>query len=853
MTSNAHRLPGTVRPRYYDLHIEADPDEDTFQGRATIWIVSDDPSRTFRLHARDMDITGVKIKEGNTIYRGTATLDPDDETATLTFPEKVPAGQARLILEYTGTVDEGMAGLYLSQSGDERCLVTQCEATDARAVFPCFDEPPYKAPIRWTVTTPDPYTVLTNGALDEKTEHDDGTATWRFKATPSISTYLAALAVGTFEPTQQAQRGEVPFRVWAPGGKQSLGTQARDFATELLPWYETYFDVPYPFKKYDQLAVPSFAFGAMENVGLVVFRDSLLLMQDETASWDQRKAIDRVVAHEFAHMWFGNLVTMEWWDDLWLNEAFAEWIAHKAVDELEPTHDAWHDFQKRTAQALDTDALHATHPIYHPVETPEQAMEMFDTITYGKGSAVMRMLEAYLGPEAFRQGLRTYVDTFEKDNAQGQDLWRHLAQASDEPVEDIMQTWITQPGHPTLRVDKQGSTLTLQQHPARASPRQEPREATWPVPIVLRHGDDGTTTRQRTVLDQDTAEVTLDAETDPDWIVPNADAMGFYRSRLSEDLLDSALDHIDQLTPTERARLLHDEWANLKANQRDPESFLKTLDTLTKNAEHHAVLDALTTTLSHLETYLESHASDEALEGLRAWTRERLPQLPSPLEPSPEDDPSEGTRRAILLQATAGIAQDPDAQGLATSLAQRERDDPASTHPDLAGTAVRLNARYGDEATWDKHRALYEERRDQHRSPQEVDRYLHSFPQFRDPTLVEKTLRLLDDGTVPKQDIGPLLAKMLNHPHSQDAAFEHVKANLDTLKRRIGPAWVTRIVEASSQLAPARREEVIGFWRKSLDGLAQEALNRADERMLHRGHVVEQVIPELATRLESHA
>jgi puromycin-sensitive aminopeptidase len=853
MPDDAHRLPGTVRPRHYELSIDVDPERDTFEGRAEIWISSDDPARELRLDARDLDVHEVVLEQGNTRYRGKARLDEEAEQVVLEFPETVPAGQGRLLLGYRGQISEGMSGLYLSESGDERCLVTQCEATDARAVFPCFDEPCYKAPIQWTITAPDDLTVLANGALDERRDDGDGRATWTFKATPPIPSYLAALAVGDFDATPEARRDDVPFRVWALGDKAELGTHARDTAVRLLPWFETYFDVEYPFKKYDQVAVPSFSFGAMENVGLVVFRDSLLLMDEDTASWSDVKAIDRVVAHEFAHMWFGNLVTMEWWDDLWLNEAFAEWIAHKAIDELEPTHDAWHDFEARTASALDTDALEATHPIYHPVETPEQAMEMFDAITYGKGSAVMRMLEAYLGEQDFRQGLRTYMEAFQQDNATGEDLWTHLEDAADEPVTDIMRAWITQPGHPVLDVDLDGETLVVEQRRAAASPAVQPDDDTWPVPLVARAGDAGTHVTRRALIEDDTTTVELDADGPVDWVFPNADARGFYRTRLSPALFEAALEHVNQLDPVERVRWLGDEWANVKAGDRSSERYVELLDTLAEVAEHHAVVEAVADRVRGLETLLEAHGSDEALDALRTWTRDRLAELPDPIEPGDDAEPSEGTRRTSLLKAAAAVGQDEDAIDTALELAEREREDPASVDPDLAGTAVALAARFGDEETYEEHARLYEERRDEGRPPQEVDRYLHSLPVFRGKGAVEATLERLEDGTVPKQDVGPLLATMLASPHAQDAAWDHVTDNVDTLATRIGPAWITRLVEASSRLDPARRDEVVAFWNGNLDGLAQEALGRAEERLEHSAHLVDEVLPEVEDAIEQAA
>ncbi|HEV8360465.1 MAG TPA: M1 family metallopeptidase, partial [Candidatus Thermoplasmatota archaeon] len=382
MPAKAHRLPDTVRPRAYVIQLRASPSEARFQGRARIDVELAQATQEIELHARGMTFTSVAAEQGARID-GTAELHPDTESATLRFAAPLQPGLAVLELAYEAPVSTSMQGLYLSKDGAEQCLVTQCEATDARAVFPCWDEPAFKATLQWSVTAPAGMAVLANGPLTGKRTDPDGWITWQFAATPPISAYLAAVAIGKFASTPETRAAGVPFRVWAMEGKASLGLGARDAAARMLPWYNAYFGVPYRFGKYDQIAVPSFSFGAMENAGLVVFRASRLLMDPKTASWKDERDITLVVGHEFAHQWFGNDVTMRWWDDLWLNESFAEWIAHRCVDSLWPQHEVWIDFQARTNRALLTDALGATHPIYQPVATPAEAAELFDAITYG--------------------------------------------------------------------------------------------------------------------------------------------------------------------------------------------------------------------------------------------------------------------------------------------------------------------------------------------------------------------------------------------------------------------------------------------------------------------------------------
>ena len=342
--------------------------------------------------------------------------------------------------------------MYLAQDRPEQALCTQCEATDARAIFPCFDEPTFKAQFAFEITTDPDVVVLSNGPLVSVTGNGAG-KTWKFAATKTMSSYLVALVIGDMASAAEQIVHGVPLRVWTMRGKEGLGAFALDYTARLLPWYEEYFGAPYHFDKYDQAAVPGFSSGAMENSGLVIFRQELLIMSPDSASWRQEKLIAQVIAHEFAHMWFGNLVTMQWWDDLWLNEAFAEWICHRVISDISPHYRIWDDFQGNRNYTLAEDALESTHPIYSPVQTPAQAEELFDAITYLKGCAVLRMLENFLGFENFRAGLRTYMREFAERNARGADLWRHLQAASQQPVAQIVESWILQSGYPVVTVN----------------------------------------------------------------------------------------------------------------------------------------------------------------------------------------------------------------------------------------------------------------------------------------------------------------------------------------------------------------------------------------------------------------
>jgi len=840
-----HRLPTHVRPNRYEPHITAAIDEDTFHGEVTIHAEARDPTTRIELHAQGLTVHEATVRTDGAVVELNIEVDEDAQRMVLETPDPVE-GEIRIDLTYEGPINEDMTGLYRSQAGSEVCLVTQCEATHAREIFPCFDEPSFKAEIAWTITTDSEHAVLANGTVDEK-QTEGGQTTWTFEPTPEISSYLAAFAIGDFDATGQIRPRGVRMRVWALSGKHELGEHARDRAGQLLAWYEDYFAYPYPYATYDQLAVPSFSFGAMENPGLVVFRQALLLLDEGNAAWSEEKAVDRVVSHEFAHMWFGNLVTMEWWDDLWLNEAFAEWIAHKSVDAIVPDHEIWHEFAHRTDQALATDALDATHAIYHEVETPAEAMEMFDAITYGKGSAVMRMLEAYLGEEAFREGLRDYIDRFAGDNARGEDLWQVLAEASGEPVQGLMETWIRQPGHPRVRVERAGEDqLAISQSRHRSTPDAD-TDARWPVPLVLAYVDEEGIREHRVLVDQAETTVEIPVEGEVDWLIANRDDVGFYRTELGEDLREQALEHAREFSPREQVALLRDEFALVEAGQRSVEAYLEALDEMATGQAHFALVDAIVDHVRRIDRLLTQHGDEEALDAFRAWISDTFGPAMARLGPTPKpgEDPAKRHRRARVLEAVALIGENKQARGAALEVYDRERENPDGVDPDTGSVAVRVNASTRDAAQVREYLKVYEARRDGDNPPQQAQRYLEALPAFEPAAAVETVLDAIEEDRIPNQSVGPLLERMLAEPHAQYHALAYVDDNLETLHEHVGTAWIARVVEATGPVAP----DLVDNVRRLLDeaeDLAPESTKRALERVDQRVEFHERVMDDMA-------
>src|SRR5271165_5494537 len=443
--ANAQRLPEIARPENYKLTFTPDLDSAKFDGDETISIQVIKPTSEITLNAVDIDFHDVTVTSGGATQKAKVTPDKEKEMVVLGVEKQLAAGPATIHINYTGTLNSEMRGFYLGKDDQGRkYAATQFESTDARRAYPSFDEPGYKATFDITAVAPRGMAAISNQKVLSDTDSGDK-HTVRFATTPKMSSYLAALVVGNFEYIEGEQDG-IPIRVWATTGKKDTGKFALDAAQHILAYYDKYFGIKYPYGKLDLIGLPDFSAGAMENTACITFREVILLIDEQRASVNQHRGVAGVIAHEMAHQWFGDLVTMQWWDDIWLNEGFATWMSEKPVAAWKPE---WHmelDEVRDTIGSLGVDSLKHTRPIHQAADTPAQILELFDGIAYGKTAAVLRMLEAYLGPEQFRAGVNAYLKKHQYANASAVDFWDALARVSGEPVDRIMTTFVQQPG-----------------------------------------------------------------------------------------------------------------------------------------------------------------------------------------------------------------------------------------------------------------------------------------------------------------------------------------------------------------------------------------------------------------------
>ncbi len=780
-SSNPYRLPRTVVPRRYELRLEPDLEEFTFVGSVAVDVEVLVSVDEIVLNAAELDITGGDL---DGVALAGIDYDTEHERAVLKLVEPAPPGTARLNLRFTGTLNDRLRGFYRSTftdtDGHQRVMATtQFESTNARRAFPCWDEPDLKAVFEVTLVVPDGLMAISSGTETASRPTGDGRREVSFAPTMVMSTYLLAFVVGPLEATDPIDVNGTPLRIVHPIGKGHLTGYALDAGAFALDFFENYFAIDYPGDKLDLVAIPDFAFGAMENMGCVTFREILLLVDPDTSTQQERQTAADVIAHELAHMWFGNLVTMKWWNGIWLKEAFATFCELLAVDAYRPDWKRWLAFGLSRAAAFDVDALAATRTIEYPVVSPADAEGMYDLLTYEKGAAVVRMLEQYLGADAFCDGVRHYLRLHSYANTETHDLWDALAESTGEPVRPVMDSWILQGGHPVVTVTTGGGggdTVRLTQKRFRYDGR--PDETRWQVPVMATVG---TATAERT--EKLVLEEPAGIEVGDGWVMVNPGADGFYRVAYEDGLLNRLLDDGPELDPLQRYVLVDDQWALTVGGKLDVGGYLRFVERIAATEDDLAVWQRLAATLADLDHLV----SADGRAGLRSRTRDLVQPAHDRLgwTPAADEDDRTGELRGVLVRVLAREGGDTGATDRCRELMAAENADPA-----LAAAAIAVVAAGGD-------RADYEEilRRFQNApTPQLERRCLMALTDFPDSALMDRTLAATLDGTVRSQDAGFVIRGCLENRTLGPQAWAFTTEHWDEINRRLPSAIIPRML-----------------------------------------------------------
>ncbi len=791
------RLAKDVRPTHYLLHFELNLENWTSQGRETIQLHLDRPTREITLHAVELEITSARLDHKS--HEG-VDYDEESETATLRFADQIPAGDHALEIEWRGIIREALRGLYRSTHGGERYAATQFEATDARRAFPSFDEPEFKARFTLELVHDPKLQAIANAPIEHTELLPDGRQLTRFAEMPKISTYLVAFTVGPYASTEEVRTATgLPVRVWLPPGLVDKGTYARDSHVRSVQWLEDYTAIPYPYQKLDAIGIPDFEAGAMENPGAITYRTQLLAADAATASTSAFKRIYSVVSHELTHMWWGDLVTMAWWNDLWLNESFASFVGEKATDALNPEWGYLRDMAAEATPAYNLDQLVSTHPISMEVRNAEEAAQRFDAITYLKGQAVLRMIESFIGEDAFREGVRIYLRRHAEANATADDFWRALDETSGRDVSAIANGWIREPGHPlvtsTVRDAGDGLEVGLRQQRFFADPSVSPTSQRWLVPIVVKYGTTQGVREERLLMDGERATVKLPGA---QWYHPNAGARGFYRYALDDRSLGLLAGAARQLDAGERLMLIDNQWALTRAGKADLSQLFAILDGLRGEADR-AVLDAMAGPIGWLSTHA---VDDEQRPAFQRVVRDlfgpRFEQLG--WDPKPGESSEDRELRSTLIVVLGRIAAVPEVQDEARRRVDAYLAGGPRLDPDVAGAAVRVAATKGDAALYERCVARMKEAAAS--DAQEEGRFRDGLTAFEDPAIVTRTVEGCFSGLVRTQDMSLMLVSLLGGRHSRRGTWPIVRDRWDADIAPLEALLKSRIVNGIAQLTP---------------------------------------------------
>ena len=706
--SNPYRLARTVVPSAYRIFITPDLESATFAGRVEIDVEITELTSEVRLNAIELDLSAATLTTSGTAHRSIdLRLDEEYEVATYTFDAPLPAGSAVLEIAFSGILNDQLHGFYRSTYTDptgvkHTIATTQFENTDARRAFPCWDEPAFKATYQVNLTVPSHLAAYSNAPISSNTDLGNGQRTVNFSPTMKMSTYLVAFIIGPFEETEAIDVDGVPLRVVFPIGNAHLTAHALEAGAFALRFFSDYFDIPYPGEKLDMVAIPDFMQGAMENLGCITYRMSDLLIDRAAASLAEMDRVAHVVLHEIAHMWFGDLVTMEWWEGIWLNEAFATFMQVLCQDAFRPQWKVWVSFCASRDLALDIDGLHATRPVEYEVVSPSDTEGMFGRLTYEKGAAVLRMLEQYLGAETYRDGIRHYLRKHSYANTRTTDLWDAIEEVSGAPVRDVMNTWILQGGYPlvTLR-DGLISQIPFAYGPATG---ESLIGSSWKVPVMTRSLKGGAINVH--LLEDDPISIADDAP-----VVLNAAGSGYFRSRYGVTESAALADHIDELDAIERAVLLSDSWALLFSSQISVEQFL-TVGAGLGDLDEPTPWGTLATAVNYIKRALPEERLPGFADKVRAIFEPQYARLG--WDAQPEESALTGQLRALVLSTLGTVCANEDIKAEAL-----RRFDAKDVSGDLANTILRIVSsqdRPGDYETFlERYRSAA--------SPQDEQRY----------------------------------------------------------------------------------------------------------------------------------
>ncbi|HJW37886.1 MAG TPA: M1 family metallopeptidase [Candidatus Udaeobacter sp.] len=830
------KLPKEVVPTDYSIRIVPNIDALKFSGTETVKLDVRNPVHKLVLNALELEISEASL-DGEALPKSAIKIDSEKELLTIAIPSELAPGDHTLALSFSGKINQQGQGLfymrYQEQGGPAAAekkimLGTQFEATDARRFFPCWDEPGFRARFQLSVVVPENWLAVSNMPVESEKKIAGGKEV-RFAATPPMSSYLNAFVAGELDLIE-SRSGPTQIRVVATKGKAELGRYALEVTAQILQYYNDYFGVPYPLPKLDQIALPGGFGGAMENWGGITYYESALLFDPKNSSAETKQLIYEVIAHEMAHMWFGDLVTMAWWDNLWLNEGFASWMGTKCTAHFNPQWEVWlrrsvpRDPTRRAGiakeAAMEGDARSTTHPIQQAIATEAEANSAFDDITYKKGQSFLRMLESFLGEDVFRDGIRRYITAHKYSNTTTADLWNALSDASKKPIDEIAVGWTQQPGFPVVKVNRErdGKVRLTQERFTVNFKNATPTE--WKIPLTYSVVGEAPATLLMTSKLETLQKIPADRA-----LKLNLNGAGNYRVEYDEPSWKLLVAALPKLGVEDRVNLLSDAWPLVQAGRAPVSLYFGLVEKLpasTELAEREQIINALDFINRLLVGSPEREKFQRYAQSLLRPTFETLGWEPKEGEP-----PTAGNLRASLINAL-GDLNDREIIAGCRERFEKYLANRASLAPDLRPAVLAVVGRYADEKTWSKLHELGLKTT----SIEEKQNYYNALAEAIDPKLVKKTLPIALTDELPTSRaifLVPAVARDSGHP---DIAWEFAAVNMKTLLAKIDAAGANRYVPGLFTFFSddSRADELKSYAKANLPpGSAPEVAKVVDE------------------------
>jgi cytosol alanyl aminopeptidase len=819
-TPPALRLPGGARPLRYDVELTLDPASEDFAGTIGIELELAAPTRVLWLSAEEIEVQSATFDAGGAKVAA-RPISQHEGFLGLEVERPLAAGRARLQIAYRGKARRNDGdGIYTFEDGGAWYAFTQFQATDARQAFPCFDEPSYKVPWRLAIRTKKELVALANTPALSEQDAGGGMKVVQFAETRPLPSYLVAFAVGPFELVDAGKsRGGAPIRIVVPRGRGKEVAYPVQATRPILDLLEDYFGIPYPYEKLDIAAVPVFNAGAMENPGLITYRQELVLTKPGEETLNKQQAYAAITAHEIAHQWFGNYVTLAWWDDTWLNEAFATWMASKVIEQWKPAWDAPVERVASKGRVMAEDSLDSARAIRQPIATAGDIRNAFDGITYQKGQAVLTMIERWIGPEAFRDGVRAYLAKHAWGNATYADFVGAVSAAAGRDLGPVLDSFVLQSGIPLVSFELACSKdapprLRLGQQRYKPTGSQIDPQRTWHVPVCVRWGAGAATGRDCTVLAAETAELPLSAKACPDWVMPNEAGIGYYRMQPKGDLLDRLLARAPKaLTLAERVGLVGDVNALVGSGEVQKGVALALVDALSKDRSRH-IVDMSIGLIAGLDDMVTPELRPSYERLIRRLYRARAVELGWRGKRSETDDHRQ--LRPALLSLVAGQGRDPELGAQATALAWKWLDDRKAVDPELVRAVLAVAARRGDQKLFDRLLA------DAQRTTDRIERarLLDALGSFVDPKLVSQAMAImLTDQFDLREGMGVLFGGFQN-PATRPITYRFVVDNFDAISSKMPPPYRPFLAYSLVALCDdARKAEAEAFFRPRIEKL----------------------------------